>query len=119
LDAARADLEEVALTPYPPYPRTREAGLAASVFEELATRFRVTIPIAVTGPPLLDETNQSILACLSDGQGWLTSEIAVEIELTPRATRTRLAKLVGRGLLREIGTGPQDPQRRYFKVEHS
>ena len=95
----------------------REAGLAAPVFEELATRFRVTIATTAIGPPLLDETDQTILACLADGQGWLTSEIAVEIDLTPRATRTRLARLVGRGLVREIGTGPQDPQRRYFKAE--
>ncbi|MFQ5719106.1 MAG: ATP-binding protein [Acidobacteriota bacterium] len=95
----------------------REAGLAAPVFEELATRFRVTIATAVTGPRLLDETDQTILACLADGAGWLTSEVAAEIGLTPRATRTRLAKLVGRGLVCEIGTGPQDPQRRYFKAE--
>jgi len=37
--------------------------------------------------------------------------------LSPRATRTRLARLVGRGLVREIGTGPQDPQRRYYLAE--
>jgi len=35
---------------------------------------------------------------------------------TPRATRTRLIKLVEHGLLREIGSGPQDPKRRYFRV---
>lgn len=51
---------------------------------------------------------------LSDGAGGLTSEIAAVIGLTPRATRTRLARLVGRGSLREVGTGPQDPKRRYF-----
>ena len=94
-----------------------EAGLAAPVFEELATRFRVTIATAAIGPPALDETDQTILACLADGQGWPTSQIAAEIDLTPRATRTRLARLVGSGLVREIGTGPQDPRRRYFKAE--
>ncbi len=95
----------------------REAGLAAPVFEELATRFRVTISAAAIGPPLLDETDQTIMACLAEGEGWLTSEIAAEIELTPRATRTRLVRLIGLGLVREIGTGPQDPRRRYFKTE--
>jgi hypothetical protein len=25
--------------------------------------------------------------------------------------------MVGRGLVREIGTGPQDPQRRYFLAD--
>ena len=95
----------------------REAGLAAPVFEELATRFRVTITTRALGPPVLDETDQTILARLANGEGWLTSEIAAEIGLTPRATRTRLAKLVGRGLVREIGTGPQDPRRRYYMAK--
>jgi ATP-dependent DNA helicase RecG len=51
---------------------------------------------------------------IGGGAGRLTSEIAKAIDLTPRATRTRLARLVGRGLVREVGTGPQDPKRRYF-----
>ena len=85
--------------------------------EELATRFRVTITTAKVGPPLLDDTDQTILTCLAGGQGWLTSEIAAEIELSTRATRTRLVRLVGRGIVREIGTGPQDPQRRDFGAE--
>ena len=38
------------------------------------------------------------------------------IGLSPRATRTRLGKLVARGLVREIGTGPRDPKRRYIKA---
>ena len=95
----------------------REAGLAAPVFEELATRFRVTIATARVGRPVLDETDQAILASLAGGRGRLTSEIAAAIRLTPRATRTRLARMVGRGLVREIGTGPQDPKRRYFLAD--
>ncbi|MGH7309595.1 MAG: RNA-binding domain-containing protein [Candidatus Rokuibacteriota bacterium] len=95
----------------------RGAGLAAPVFEELATRFRVTIATARVGRPVLEETDQAILASLAGGKGRLTSEIAEAIGLTPRATRTRLARLVGRGLVREIGTGPQDPRRRYFLAD--
>jgi len=38
----------------------RDAGLAAPVFEELATRFRVTIGTACVGDPLLDDANQAI-----------------------------------------------------------
>jgi len=52
---------------------------------------------------------------IGGGAGRLTSEIAKAIDPTPRATRTRLARLVGRGLVREVGTGPQDPKRRYFR----
>lgn len=66
--------------------------------------------------PSLDDTDQAIVDALSDGAGRLISEIAVVIGLTPRATRTRLARLVGNGLLREVGTGPQDPKRRYFSA---
>ncbi|MEW6071198.1 MAG: helix-turn-helix domain-containing protein [Planctomycetota bacterium] len=95
----------------------REAGLAAPLFEELATRFRVTIATARVGRPVLDETDQAILASLADDTGRLTSEIAEAIGLTPRATRTRLARMVGRGLVREIGTGPQDPKRQYFLAD--
>jgi DNA-binding Lrp family transcriptional regulator len=47
----------------------------------------------------------------------VTSEIAKGIRLTSRATRTRLARLVERGLVREVGTSPQDPKRRYFRAD--
>lgn len=92
----------------------REAGLDAPVFEELATRFRVTINTLPTGRPVLDETDRGILECLAGDEGCSTRQIADAIELTPRATRTRLARLVELGLVRVIGTGPQDPRRRYF-----
>ena len=94
----------------------REAGLADPRFEEIATRFRVTIFTTRATRPALDDTDQAIVDALSDGTGRLTSEIAAVIGLTPRATRTRLARLVGNGLLREVGTGPQDPKRRYFSA---
>lgn len=95
----------------------RDAGLAAPVFEEIATRFRVTIGTARVGRPTLDETDHAILGRLAGSKGLLTSEIAKAIGLTPRATRTRLARLVGRGLVSEVGTGPQDPRRRYFRTD--
>ncbi len=54
---------------------------------------------------------------LDASNGLLTSEIAGAILLTPRAPRTRLARLVGAGLVRAVGTGPQDPTRRYYLAE--
>ncbi|MBN2553129.1 MAG: putative DNA binding domain-containing protein [Spirochaetales bacterium] len=95
----------------------REMGLAPPLLEEIATRFRVTIFTERVGTPALDETDQAIMDALARGEGLLTSEIARRIGLSPRATRTRLARLVGSGLVREVGTGPQDPKRRYFRVE--
>ncbi len=55
----------------------------------------------------------AILATLRGGTGRVTSEVAKVIGLTPRATRTRMFRLVERGLVREVGTSPQDPKRRY------
>ena len=65
----------------------------------------------------MDGVERGILDALAGGEGLLTSEIAMIIDLTPRATRTRLARLAERGLVREIGTGPQDPKRRYFRAD--
>jgi len=95
----------------------QDTGLPVPDFEEIGTRFRVTISTKPIGSPTLDEKDQAILDLLSDATGHVTSQIANAIQLTPRATRTRLAKLVKRGLVHEIGTGPQDPKRRYFRSE--
>jgi predicted HTH transcriptional regulator len=92
----------------------RDAGLAPPVLEEIGTRFRVTLHLHRVGPTALDETDQAIVRVLGDGVGHLTSEIARAIGLTPRATRTRLLRLVGRGLIREVATSSQDPKRRYY-----
>lgn len=95
----------------------REAGLAAPTLEEIATRFRVTLHTTPVRKPAVDPTDHAILALLTQPQGCATAEIAAGIGLTPRATRTRLARLVQQGVIREVGTGPQDPKRRYFRTQ--
>lgn len=95
----------------------RDAGLPQPVLEEIATRFRVTLSAKRSGAPSLDARDRAILDGLKDGGGLLTSQIAAVIGLSPRATRTRLSKLVERGLVREVGTSPQDPKRRYFAAQ--
>ena len=117
----------------------REAGLAPPVWEEVGLRLRVTIYTGASastnagvaerydGTPaagvelvgtgtgyIVDGTDQLILALLESGGEHRTGEIAKAVGLTPRATRTRLVKLVSRGLVREVGTGPHDPKRRYI-----
>ena len=62
----------------------------------------------------IDATDQSILTLLEDGGERGTAEVATAIGLSARATRTRLVKLVSLGLIREVGTGPNDPKRRYI-----
>jgi len=92
----------------------RDAGLPDPFFEEIATRLRVTIFSERVSRRALDDTGHAILGALSDASDRLASEIVAVIGLTPRTTRSLLARLVARGLMSEVGTGPQDPQRRYF-----
>ena len=94
-----------------------DAGLGAPALEEIGTRFRVTLSSVRTRARDIDGNDQLILESLRAMDGRTTSEIAAMIGLTPRATRTRLARLVLSGQIREIGTGPQDPRRRYFRSE--
>jgi ATP-dependent DNA helicase RecG len=93
----------------------REAGLAPPALEEMGTHFRVTLLTARTGAPRVDDTDQTILDALAGDNGLSTQEIAAAIDLTARATRTRLLKLVKHGLVREVGTSPQDPNDRMSK----
>lgn len=92
----------------------RDAGLAAPALEEVGIRFRVTLRIGQVRSATLDDIDEAIVAMVRAPEGLATRQIADRIKLTPRATRTRLAALVALGLVREIGTGPQDPRRRYF-----
>ena len=95
----------------------RDAGLAAPMLEEIGIRFRVTLRTAQLKSATLDETDRAIVTLLRAPGGLATRQIADKIGLTPRATRTHLAAVVAIGLVREIGTGPQDPKRRYFSTE--
>ena len=97
----------------------RDAGLVAPVFEEIGIRFRVTLCVGQEQALRLDTMDQRIVSLVHASAGLATREIAEHIGLTPRATRTRLAGLIARGLLREVGTGPQDPKRRYFSTSRS
>ena len=92
----------------------RDSGLNPPVWDEIGMRLRVTIRSEVTGAVAVDPIDRSILGLLEQGEGRSTSEIAAAIGRSPRATRTRLTKLVALGLVREVGTGPRDPKRRYF-----
>lgn len=93
-----------------------EAGLEKPKLEEIAARFRVTIylqknPLA---PPNIDAKDEQVLHLLSSNQGYSTTEIADNIGLSSRATRSRLIKLVNRQLVTEISSSPKDPNKKYF-----
>jgi predicted HTH transcriptional regulator len=95
-----------------------ERGLDAPRFEEIGTHFRVTLSAIRRRVPAKDKRDKAILDALggSSEGGLSTSQIAKRIGLSPRAARTRLASLVERGLVAEIGSGPQDPHRRYYPI---
>ena len=94
----------------------QEAGTAPPVWEEIGTRLRVTLHTGQIADVEIDAVDRAILDELEAGNGLGTSEIAGAIGLSPRATRTRLAKLVKRNLVVDIGNGPRDPRRTYHKV---
>jgi predicted HTH transcriptional regulator len=95
----------------------REAGLPEPRFEEVGRHFRVTVEKRRSSAPPADPVERAILVLLADGAGHATAEIARRIRRTPRATRTRLAALVARGVVVEIGSGPRDPRRRYHLAD--
>ena len=94
----------------------KDRGLDAPLFEEIGTHFRVTLSAVIRRGAAKDPRDEMILGALArhPDVGLSTSQIAKGIELSPRATRTRLASFVERGLMVEIGSGPKDPRRRYF-----
>ena len=94
----------------------RESGLSPPVWNEIGVRLRVTLRTERVAGLDVDSTDRSILDLLEHGAQRSTREIAGAIGLSPRATRTRLGKLVARGLVQELGTSPRDPKRRYIKA---
>ena len=93
----------------------RDAGLPAPVWEEVGFFVRVTLRTEKVAPVRVDERDSTILALLESGESCGTREIAQAIGLSTRSTRTRLARLVERGLVREVGTSPNDPGRTYVR----
>jgi ATP-dependent DNA helicase RecG len=94
----------------------KDAGFDEPVFEEIGTHFRVTIFTERKTEPQLDEIDQQILETLGHVSGCPSEAIANVINRSKRATRSRLLSLIGKGLVVEIGLGPQDPHKKYFRT---
>lgn len=94
----------------------RDVGLAEPELEELATQFRVTFRTGPLAARLGDDTERRIVQMLGGSEGMTTAIIAKAVGLSTRAVRTRLRRLVGRGLVAEIGSGPRDPRRQYVAI---
>ena len=91
------------------------AGCPPPMFEELAGRFRVTLGTAARRT-VADVVDTALLNVLRRGNGLSTGELAALVGRSPRTVRTRMKRLVERGLVREIGAGPNDPRRRYHLI---
>ena len=89
-----------------------DAGLDPPLFEEIGGRFRVTISMERRRAASLDAVDRIIIELLGD-RGATTAEVAEGIGKSTRTARSRLARLVERGIIVEIGSGPTDPKRRY------
>jgi predicted HTH transcriptional regulator len=96
----------------------RSAGLPDPRLEEVGGRFRVTIFSEQTARPRLDDTDEAIVNALDQTpNGLSTSQVAETIGRSGRTARTRLKGLTTIGVLVELGTGPNDPHRRYLLAE--
>ena len=93
-----------------------ETGCPHPVFEELGSRFRVTLGVSAPSAAT-DDVDARLLSALRAQDGLSTQELAAAIERTPRTTRARLKRLVERGQVREVGSGVNDPRRRYYLMD--
>ena len=93
----------------------REAGLPPPEWKEIGTCLRVTLRTGANGTVALDPKDRAILDALGAADRLRTREVSEAVKPSPRATRQRLARLVELGEARELGSGPNGPQRRYFR----
>lgn len=81
-------------------------GSLPPTWEGIGFRVRVTLWAAVDAKPVEDLKDTAILSLLDEAAAGLsTRNIADAIDLSVRATRTRLVKLIERGVVLEIGKG--------------
>lgn len=96
----------------------REAGLPEPDLEEIGTHFRVTLSATRVRRPELDKIDQAVLAAVEIADGLSTGEVAKRIVV--RASDPVAPWLPRRqGAVVEVGTGPHDPRRRYFRAQEA
>ena len=94
----------------------RAAGLPEPTFQEMAFRFRAIILLKAEQPPDRDAITEAIRTALlapENAKGLSTHQLAARATISPRAMRTRMAKLVDSGLVSVLGKSARDPQRKY------
>jgi predicted HTH transcriptional regulator len=92
----------------------RNAGLPDPEFREISTRFRVTLHTIPSRAPKLDKIDSQIIDCIQNSSGLKTTQVALKVNISARAARERLKRLLELKLIVEIGTGPFDPNKKYM-----
>ena len=95
----------------------RAAGIAQPQFEEIGFHFRVVFAFAPATAAEATDKDREILVLLRKRGAQSTKDLAEAIGLTTRATRNRMNRLVDTGLVIVVGSGPNDPKRRYRLAE--
>lgn len=91
----------------------RQAGLPEPELEEIGSGFRVTFRRERSAPPARDTLDGQIVEFLRRQPGASTSRIAARIRRTPRATQSRLKRLVELGQIVAVASSPKDPRTGY------
>jgi ATP-dependent DNA helicase RecG len=90
-----------------------KAGIAEPRFEEIGLHFRVTFSFAAASVSEPGDRDRLILDLLAQHGSLSTAELAKAVGRTTRTVRTHLNRLVDTGLVAVLGSGPNDPKRRY------
>jgi len=92
-----------------------ESGLQPPLFQEVGNSFKVTLFNKPTTAPSKEEHKWRIQLneYLLEHNEISTVHAARIWDVSDRAARARLRKLVTQGILAEIGTGPKDPKKVY------
>ena len=95
----------------------QSAGFPSPILEELGQSFRVTFSRTRSKPSKMDNKDSKIMEIVKATPGLTTARIAKQVDLTPRATRDRLLRLVESGCLSVVATGPSDPKRAFYLTQ--
>lgn len=91
----------------------KDAGLLDPKFEEIGTRFRVTLYKTQISPAVLDKVEEQIISILDANGALSTKEIATKINLSTRTIRNYLIKMIEKKKIYEISRGMNDPKKKY------
>lgn len=95
----------------------QSAGFPSPILEELGQSFRVTFSRTRSKPSKMDNKDSKIMEIVKATPELTTARIAKQVDLTPRATRDRLLRLVESGCLSVVATGPSDPKRAFYLTQ--